>query len=32
VVVMDRGRVSKAGSSSEIAEDRAIRAAYLGVD
>lgn len=32
VVVMDRGRVSKAGSSSEIAQDRAIRAAYLGVD
>jgi branched-chain amino acid transport system ATP-binding protein len=32
VVVMDRGRVSKAGSSKEIAQDRAIRAAYLGVD
>ncbi|WP_256807669.1 ABC transporter ATP-binding protein [Bradyrhizobium sp. Bra64] len=32
VVVMDRGRVSKAGSSSDIAQDRAIRAAYLGVD
>jgi len=32
VVVMDRGRVSKAGSSRDIAQDRAIRAAYLGVD
>ncbi|MDN3274351.1 ABC transporter ATP-binding protein [Frankia sp. RB7] len=32
VVVMDRGRVSKAGSSSDIAQDRAIRVAYLGVD
>jgi len=32
VVVMDRGRVSKVGSSSDIAQDRAIRAAYLGVD
>ena len=32
VVVMDRGRVSKAGSSKEISQDRAIRAAYLGVD
>ncbi|MET4071913.1 branched-chain amino acid transport system ATP-binding protein [Bradyrhizobium sp. S3.2.6] len=32
VIVMDRGRVSKAGSSSDIAQDRAIRAAYLGVD
>lgn len=32
VVVMDRGRVSKAGPSKEIAQDRAIRAAYLGVD
>ena len=30
VVVMDRGRVSKAGSSEEIAQDQAIRAAYLG--
>jgi branched-chain amino acid transport system ATP-binding protein len=32
VIVMDRGRVSKAGSSQEIAQDHAIRAAYLGVD
>ena len=32
VVVMDRGRVSKAGSSKEIAQDQSIRAAYLGVD
>ncbi|MGY4474843.1 ABC transporter ATP-binding protein [Bradyrhizobium sp. USDA 3364] len=32
VVVMDRGRVSKAGSSQEISQDHAIRAAYLGVD
>ena len=32
VVVMDRGRVSKAGSSMEISQDHAIRAAYLGVD
>lgn len=32
VVVMDRGRVSKAGPSKEIAQDPAIRAAYLGVD
>ena len=32
VVVMDRGRVSKAGSAKEISQDRAIRAAYLGVD
>jgi branched-chain amino acid transport system ATP-binding protein len=32
VIVMDRGRVLKAGSSSDIAQDRAIRAAYLGVD
>lgn len=32
VVVMDRGRVSKAGSNHEIAQDRAIRAAYLGAD
>nr|WP_246729344.1 ABC transporter ATP-binding protein [Bradyrhizobium sp. BR2003] len=32
VVVMDRGRVSKAGSSQEISQDHAIRAAYLGAD
>lgn len=32
VVVMDRGRVSKAGPSKDIAEDPSIRAAYLGVD
>jgi len=32
IVILDRGRVSKAGSSKEIAQDRAIRAAYLGVD
>lgn len=32
VVVMDRGRISKAGTSKEIAQDQAIRAAYLGAD
>jgi branched-chain amino acid transport system ATP-binding protein len=32
VVVMDRGRVSKAGPSREISQDQAVRAAYLGAD
>lgn len=32
VVVLDRGRVSRAGPSAELAQDRAIRAAYLGAD
>ena len=32
VVVMDRGRVSKAGPSLEISQDEAVRAAYLGAD
>lgn len=32
VVVMDRGRVSKAGPAGEVAQDPAIRAAYLGTD
>lgn len=32
IVVMDRGRITKAGSSEEIGQDQAIRAAYLGTD